>query len=166
MDQPLPPAVALEESSPHQERGELVCNTPLIRIMTEQLPLTDPLFATEDESNIINNPPLPLAVAQEESNPNERGQLVCSTPLICMTEQLPLTDPFFAAEQESNIIHNMVQELRLDHETAQLVCSTPHRPRQRMKDGERVHFLPFPVQATMHFGGYRDELVCPPLPRN
>ena len=37
--------------------------------------------------------------------------------------------------------------------------------------GERVHalqenILPLPVQATMHFGGHCDELVCPPLVRN
>ena len=145
MDQPLPLAVAQEESNPHQERGQLVCSTPLIRIMAEQLPLTDPLFATEQESNIINNmnnrvlpipmdPPLPLAVAQQS---------------------------------------------RLDQETAQLVFSTPHKPCRRMKDGEMVcaalgervcvlqeNILPLPVQATTHFGGHHNELVCPPLVRN
>ena len=122
-----------------------MCNTPQICTMVEQLPLTDPFFATEQESNIMNNmndrvlpipmdPPLPLAVAQE-SRPHQ--------------------------------------------ETAQLVLSPPHRPRRRMEDGEmvcgalgeRVHvllenILPLPVQATMHFGGHRDELVCPPLVRN
>ena len=122
---------------------------------------------------------------------------MCSTPLICtMTRQLPLTDPFFATEEESNIINNMndrvlpipmdqppslvAQEESSPHqETAQLVFSTPHRPRRRMEDGEmvcaalgeRVHVLqenvlPLPVQATMHFGGHHDELVCPSLPRN
>ena len=134
MDQPLPLAVAQEESNLHQERGELVCNTPLICIMGKQLPLTDPLFATEDERNIINNLPLPLAVAQES---------------------------------------------RPDQETAQLVFSTPHKPRRRMEDGEMVcgalgervrvlleNTLPLPVQASTHHGGHRDELVCPPLVRN
>ena len=148
MDQPLPLVVAQEESNLHQERGELVCSTPLIRIMTEQLPLTDPFFATEQESNIINNmndrvlpipmdPPLPLAVAQQS---------------------------------------------RLDQETAQLVFSTPHKPRRRMKDGEMVcthctalgkrgwvlleNVPPLPVQASTHLGGYCDELVCPSLVRN
>ena len=128
MDQYLPLAVALDESNP-KERGQFVCNTPQIHIITKQLPLTDPFFATEEESNIINNPPLPLAVAQE-SRPHE--------------------------------------------ETTQLVLSTPHRPCQQMEGGEmvcgalgeRVHVLPLPVQATTHFGGYRDELVCSPLPRN
>ena len=114
--------------------------------MTEQLPLTDPFFATEDESNIMNNmndwvlpipmdPPLPLAVAQEESRPHQ--------------------------------------------ETAQLVFDTPHRPLRRMNDGEMVFgalgergwvlledFLPFAVQTTTHLGGHQDGLVCPPLPRN
>ena len=144
MDQPLPLAVALEESNP-KERGQLVCNTPQIHIMTKQLPLTDPFFATEEKSNIINNmndrvlpipmdPPLPLAVAQE-SRPHQ--------------------------------------------ETAQLVLSPPHRPRPRIEGGDMVcgalgervrvlleNILPLPVQATMHFGGHCDEFVCPPLPRD
>ena len=111
-----------------------MCNTSLIYIMTEQLPLMDLFFATEEESNIINNPPLPLAVAQET---------------------------------------------RMDQEMAQLVLNTPYRPRQRMEDGEMVcgalgervrvlleNVLPLPVQASTHFGGHCDELVCPPLPRN
>ena len=111
-----------------------MCNTPLIRIMTRQLPLTDPFFATEEESNVINNPTLPLAVAQES---------------------------------------------RMDQETAQLVLSNPHKPRWMMEDGEMVcgalgervcvlleNILPLPVQASTHFGGHRDELVCPPLSSN
>ena len=122
-----------------------MCNTPLIRIMAEQLPLTDPFFATENESNIINNmndrvlpipmdPPLPLAVTQE-SSPHQ--------------------------------------------ETAQLVFSTFHRPHRRMEDGEMVcgalgergrvfleNVHPLPVQASTHLGGYYDELVCPSLVRN
>ena len=120
-------------------------DTPQNKIMAEQLPLTDPLFATEEENNIIINmndrvlpipmdPPLPLAVGQESSS---------------------------------------------HQETAQLVFSTPHRPRRRMEDGEMVcgalgervwvfqeNILPLSVQATMHHGGHCDELVCPPLPRN
>ena len=55
MDQYLQLAVAQEESNLHQERKELVCNTPQIRIMAKQLPLTDPFFAPEEESNIISN---------------------------------------------------------------------------------------------------------------
>ena len=115
--------------------------------MGEQLPLTDSFFATEEESNIINNNhdwvipmpvdlPLPLAVAQEEAR------------------QHPGTD--------------------------QLVFSTPHRPRWRMEDGEMMcvalapiplttphstqHLLP--LQATTHHGGHPYVLVCPPLQRN
>ena len=108
-----------------------------------------------------------------------------------MTKQLPVTDPFFATEEESNIINNMndrvlpipmdqpppivsQEEARPHQEMGQLVFSTRHRPRRRMKDGEtvcgalgeRVRVLPLPVQATMHFGGHCDELVCPPLVRN
>ena len=122
-----------------------MCSTPLIRIMTEQLPLTHPFVATEQESNIIHNMnnrvlPIPMdqpppPVAQEEARPHQ--------------------------------------------EMGQLVFSTRHRPRRRMEDGEMVcgalgervcvlqeNILPLPVQATMHFGGHCDELVCPPLVRN
>ena len=68
----------------------------------------------------------------------------------------------------------VAQESRPHQETAQLVLSPPHRPRPRMEGGEmvcgalgeRVRVLPLPVQATMHFGGHRDELVCPPLVKN
>ena len=145
MDQPLPLAVAQEESNPHQERGQLVCNTPLIRIMTEQLPLTDPFFATEQESNIMNNmndrvlpipmdPPLPLAVAQESRPDQEMAQLVLSPP----------------------------HRPRWRMEGGEMVCGTL---------GERVcvlqeNILPLPVQATTQHRGHCDELVCPPLVRN
>ena len=115
--------------------------------MGEQLPLTDSFFATEEESNIINNnhdwvipmqaaPCLPLAVAQEETRPHQ--------------------------------------------EIDQLALSTPHRPRWRTEDGEMVcgaltpiplitphstqHLLP--LQVTTHRGGHPYVLVCPPLPRN
>ena len=121
-----------------------MCSTTQIRILTRQLPLTDPFFATEQES-IINNMndrvvPIPMdqpppLVAQEESSPHQ--------------------------------------------ETAQLVFSTPHRPRRRMEGGEMLcgalaervcvfqeNVLPLPVQGSMHHGGHHDELVCPPLVRN
>ena len=142
MDQPLPLAVAQEESNPHQERGELVCSTPLICIMTRQLPLTDPFFATEQESNIIHmndwvlpipmDPPLP--VAQESRLDQETAQVVLSTP----------------------------QKLCRRMEDGKMVCGAL---------GERVRVLqeeviPLPVQATTHHGGHCDELVCPPLVRN
>ena len=117
--------------------------------MDEQLPLTDSFFATEEESNVINNnndwvipmqadPRLPLAAAQEETRPHQ--------------------------------------------ETDQLALSTPHRPHWRTEDGEMAcgalaqiplitphstqHLLPFPVQATTHHGGHPYMLVYPPLPRN
>ena len=122
-----------------------MCNTPLISIMTEQLPLTNPFFATENESNII-------------SNMNDRVFLIPMDP------PLPLA---------------VAQESRPHQETAQLVLGPPHRPRCKMEGGEMVcgalgervcvlqqNILPLPVQASTHFGGHRDELVCPPLPRN
>ena len=138
-------------------------------------------------------------------------------PSDTMAEQLPLADPFFATEEESNIVNNInnwvfsipmdqpppplvaQEEARPHQETDQLVCSTPHRPRWRMEDGEMVcvalapsplttphcttqHMLPLtlvrerrraflvatptlPLQATTHQGGHPDLLVCPPLPR-
>ena len=117
-----------------------MCNTPLSRIMTEQLPLTDPFVAPEEESNIINNM-------------NDR------------VLPIPMDQPPPPVAQE---------EARPHQETPQLVLSTRHRARRRMEDGEmvcgtleeRVRVLPLPVQATMHFGGHCDELVCPPLVRN
>ena len=126
----------------------------------KELPLTEALLATEEESNIINNM-------------NDR---VLPIPM----------DPPQAVAQESSP----------HQETAQLVFSPPHRPRWRMEDGEMVcaahpltpphstqHLLPitptgqrgqvpledtvpFAVQATTDLGDHRDELVCPPLPRN
>ena len=83
--------------------------------MAEQLPLTDSFFATEEQSNIINNnndwvipmpmdPPLPLAVAQEEARPHQQ--------------------------------------------TDQLVLSTPHRPRWRTEDGEMVCGALAPIPTT------------------
>ena len=67
-------------------------------------------------------------------------------------EYLPLTKPFFASEDESNINDRALptpmnqppsplvaqEEARPHHETDQLVFSTPHRPRWRMEDGEMV----------------------------
>ena len=105
---------------------------------------------------------------------------MCNTPLIrIMGKQLPLMDPFFATENESNIVTNMAQESSPRQEMAQLVFSTPHTPRQQMEGGEMVcgalgkrvrvlqeNILPLSVQATTHHGGHRDELVCPLLVRN
>ena len=98
--------------------------------MGEQLPLTDPFFATEEESNITNNDwiipmpvglPLPLAVAQEEVRPRwgtEDGEMVCGT-------------------------------------LAPIPTITPHSTQ---------HLLP--LQATTHHGGHPCVLVCPPLRMN
>ena len=48
-------------------------------------------------------------------------------------------DPFFAAEEESNVSNNVNQEETRPHqETDQLVSSTTHRPRWRTEDGEMV----------------------------
>ena len=134
--------------------------------MDKQLPLTDSFFATEEDSNIINNnhdwvipmpvdPRLPLAVAQEETRPHqETNQLVLSTPhrprwrtedgeMVCVPlAPIPLTTP---------------------HSTQHLLPLTPMRERRRvLLEG----ILPFPVQATTHHGGHPYVLVCPPLPRN
>ena len=88
------------------------------------------------------------------------------------------------------------EESRPHQKVAQIVFSTPHRPRQRMEGGEKLcvvlrphtltsqhtaivplhtnctkgrvleNVLPLPVQATTHLGGHCSELVCPPLPRH
>ena len=73
----------------------------------------------------------------------------------------------------------MAQESSPHQESAQLVFSTFHRPRQRMEDGVTVctalgergrvlleNVLPLPVQATTHHRGHHDDLVCPPLSSN
>ena len=132
--------------------------------MGQQLPLTDPFFATEEESNIISNDwiipmlvdlPLPLAVAQEEARRHqETDQLALSTPhrprwqtedgeMVCGTlAPIPLTTP---------------------HSTQHLLPLTPMRERRRvLLEG----ILPFPVQATTHHGGHPYVLVCSPLRMN
>ena len=73
-----------------------------------------------------------------------------------MGEQLPLTNSFFATEEDSNIIKNnhdwviprqadpclplavAQEETRPHQQSDQLVFSTPHRPHWRMEDGEIV----------------------------
>ena len=140
MDQPLPLAVALEESNPHQERGQLVCSTPLIRIMTEQLPLTDPFFATEEESNITNH----------TNNMNDR---VLPIPV----DQPP---PSRAIQEET----------RPNPKTDQLVCSTPHSTLHLTQMRERRRVLPMatpplPLQVPTQQASCLDLLACPLPPR-
>ena len=116
-------------------------------------------------------PPLPTQVYQQD------------TMAGVDEEYLPLTDPFFALEDESNINDRVLpmdppppslvaQEAARPHqETDQLVCSTPHRPQHLTSMRKRRRVLladipPLPLQATTHHGGRADLLVCPPLPRN
>ena len=134
--------------------------------MGEQLPLTDPLFATEEESNITNNNnnwvipipvdlPLPLAVAQEEARPHQQtNQLVLSTP----------HQPRWQTEDGEMVCAQLAPiPLTTPHSTQHLLPLTPMRERRRvLLEG----ILPFPVQATTHHGGHPYVLVCPPLPRN
>ena len=132
-------------------------NTGVLEIMAEVdegLPLTDPFFAMEDESN-INDRVLPKPLAQEEARPHQNtDQLVFSTPhrprwrtedveLVCVAlAPSPLTTP---------------------HSTQHLLPLTPMRERRRvLLEG----ILPFLVQATTHHGGHPCVLVCPPLRRN
>ena len=117
------------------------------------------------------SPPLPTQVYQQD------------TMAGVDEEYLPLTDPFFAPEDESNINDRVLpmdppppppvaqEEARPNQETDQLVCSTPHRPQHLTPMRERRRVLladipPPPLQATTHHGGRADLLVCPPLPRN
>ena len=101
-----------------------------------------------------------------------------------MEDEQPLTHPLFATEEENNIVTDMntwvfpTPMARPHQETDQLVCSTPHRPRWRMEDGEMVCVVlasspvlqedtqPLPSQATMYQECRPDLLVCPPLPRD
>ena len=105
-----------------------------------------------------------------------------------MGEQLPLTDPFFAPEEEGNITNNAhewafpvpmdllppsraIQEESQPHpETDELVCSTPHSALHLTQMRERRRVLPMatpplPLQDTTQQASCPDLLVCPPLPR-
>ena len=134
--------------------------------MGEQLPLTDSFFATEEDSNIINNnhdwviprqadPCLPLAVAQEETRPHQQSdQLVFSTP----------HRPHWRTEDGEIVCVPLAPSpLTTPHSTQHLLPLTPMRERRQvLLEG----ILPFPVQATTHHGGHPYVLVCPPLRRN
>ena len=105
-----------------------------------------------------------------------------------MGEQLPLTDPFFAPEEEGNITNNAhewafpvpmdllppsraIQEESQPHpETDELVCSTPHSALHLTQMRERRRVLPMatpppPLQDTAQQASCPDLLVCLPLPR-
>ena len=105
-----------------------------------------------------------------------------------MAEQLPLTDPFFAPEEEGNIINNMndrvllipmdqpppsraVQEETRPHpETDELVFSTPNSTLHLTQMRERRRVLPMatpppPLQDTTQQASCPDLLVCPLPPR-
>ena len=125
----------------------------------EQLPLTDPYFATEDKVNIAINTndqifPMPMdpptPVAQEDARPHpETDQLVSSTlhmprwrrdngEMLCVLAPSPI-------------------------DTAP---NTPHLlPHTLMGEQRRVlleDMLPLPSQDTTHQGGSLDLLVCAP----
>ena len=129
-----------------------------------QLPVTDPFLATENENNIrndFNNQALPIPlvppppVAQEEERPHPETEA---------EEQPSLTDPYFAAEGEGNIANNndnqefhmpmdppplvAQEETRPRPETDQLVSSTPHMPRWRRDNGEMLCVLLAPSPAN------------------
>ena len=105
-----------------------------------------------------------------------------------MAAQLPLTDPFFAPEEESNNINYMndrvllipmdqppssraIQEETRPHpETDELVCSTPHSTLHLTQMRERRRVLPMatpplPLQDTTQQASCPDLLVCPLPPR-
>ena len=131
-----------------------------------QLPETEPFFATEDENNIrndFNNQAFPITldppppVAQEEERPRPETEA---------EEQPSLTDSYFATEGTGNIANNndhqefhmpmdppppVVQEETRPHpQTDQLVSSTPHMPRWRRDNGEMVCVLlaPSPIDTA------------------
>ena len=127
----------------------------------KELPMTESLFAMEDENNINDRvplmpmePPLPLPVAQESSLQQETAQLVFNTP----------HRPRRRMEDGEMVCRTLAPHpLTTSHSTQHLLPITPM--------GWRVWVLledtlPFAVQATIDLGGHRDELVCPALPRN
>ena len=114
------------------------------------------------------------------------------TPLLhsseTMAEQLPLTDPLFAPEEESNIENNtndwtlpipvdqpppsraIQEETRPNPETDQLVFSTPHSTLHLTQMRERRRVLqtatpPLPLQDTTPQASCLDLLACPLPPR-
>ena len=125
-------------------------------MVAKRLSLTVPFFATETESNIVNNindgvflvpmdqPPPPL-VAQEEARPSqETDQLVFSTP----------HRPQWRMENGEMVCVALAPNL---------LPLTPMRERRRVLLED---ILPHPLQATMHNRDCIDLLVCPPIPRN
>ena len=86
-----------------------------------------------------------------------------------MEDEQPLTHPFFATEEENNIVNSAQEEARPCQETDQLVFSTQYLlPLTSMRERRRALLAatpPLPLQATTHQGGRPDLLVCPTLPR-
>ena len=105
-----------------------------------------------------------------------------------MGEQLPLTDPFFAPEEEGNITNNahewsfpvpmdqpppsraIQEESRPHPETDELVCSTPHSALHltQMRERRRVLSMatpPLTLQDTTQQASCPDLLVYPLPPR-
>ena len=113
--------------------------------MEDKQPLTHPLFATEEENNILtaintwvfpipmDPPPLPLVVQEEARHHQETDQLVCSTP----------NRPRWRMEDGEMVCVVLASSLVLQGDTH-----------------------PLPSQATVHQRCRPDLLVCPPLPRD
>ena len=127
----------------------------------KELPMTESLFAMEDENNINDRvilmpmePPLPLPVAQESSLQQETAQLVFNTP----------HRPRRRMEDGEMVCGAVGPHLLTPpHSTQHLVPITPTGQSGWVLLEDT---LPFAVQATMDLGDHRDELVCPPLARN
>ena len=98
------------------------------------------------------DPPLLLAVGQESSPHQETAQLVFSTP---HTPRRRMED--------GEMVCGAPHPLTPPHSTQHLLPITPTEQRGQVCLEDT---LPFAVQATTGLGGHRDELVCPPLPRD
>ena len=100
------------------------------------------------------DPPLPLPVALESRLDQETAQLVFSTP----------HRPCRRMEDGEMVCGALgTHTLTTPHSTQHLLAITP------MGQSGWVlleNTLPFAVQASIDHGGHRDELVCPPLPRD
>ena len=98
------------------------------------------------------DPPLLLAVGQESSPHQESAQLVFSTP---HTPRRRMED--------GEMVCGAPHPLTPPHSTQHLLPITPTGQRGQVPLEDTV---PFAVQASTDLGGHRDELVCPPLPRD
>ena len=98
--------------------------------------------------------PLPLAVGQESRPDQETVQLVFSIP---HTPRRRMEDGEMVCAALGP------HTLTTPHSTQHLLPITPTGQRGQVCLEDT---LPFAVQATTGLGGHRDELVCPPLPRD